>query len=196
MPTVHGNKPPKVLPFRIPKEGIVGFRVLNPILFFILARLGIKVSTDGDIQEIEGGVHLKTGGGAAATPDTPFLCTGGAAPGGGVVTIAPGTFVGVPLSGSVAITGSGTEYIYLRVSYSLTASVGGYTYAASYTGGSFLAQSSLQSNPLGPQATYFYILLATYTDGSKTTQHVTHNLSAELLGTSSSKAVMTVILAG
>lgn len=183
MPTVHANKPQKVLPFRIPKEGVVGYRVLNPILFFILGKLGIKVSYDGDIAEIEGGVHLKGGTTAATTADHPFLVTAFSDGGTLKFRVAAGTFHGViPTLGGAALNaatppsgtlGAGTRVVYLKVTSTL-ATNHGFVYGATFSTPQVEAAAAVPSDNKATGT--YHRLIASFVDGVKTAQVINSSL--------------------
>lgn len=189
MPTVGHNQEPA--PFRVPRRGIVGWGRLAEILQFILNRMGFKVSFEGmDAHEIVGGIHLKPETGEATHPF--YLSLQSDASGQLYGKIEPGTYQGeMPtLNGTAlnaataplaALLSTGTEYIYLKVTYTLTASANGYVYSATLTECIISVQSAAQSNPYGANTTGIYwILLATVTNGRKSSQNTTTSLSGEV----------------
>jgi hypothetical protein len=204
MSTVE-KKAPQV---QVPSRGIVGWRSIRPVLEMLAEKCGVKLSVDGAerLGTIEGGFHVKVG--AGSEDDHPFLVEVTSLPGGGVgFTVVPGTFAGqVPTLGGVALNaatapvgtlGSGVRYVYLKATYAIT-TVDDYVSAGTLSSVVVEVTGAEESDALGPKGpgatVEFYILLASYSDGTKTGQYVTTSLGAELCGIADDSGMVNLLV--
>lgn len=195
MATVKSSKD-KPFPIRVPREGVAGYRKLNPILSFLLKKAGFKLSTDGiDSQEIEDGLHLKGLGTAGEDVNFNVSASGLITPGtyDSVIPTLNGTSLAASPAPTLTIPSSGAFYVYVRAEYSLTASESDFTYAASFTAVTIQTSTSAVSTPQGPSGQYFYFLIATFVDGSKTFQRLGGDMQSRIDGGSDSKATIALV---
>ncbi len=182
----------------IPRQGIAGYASeLRKILEKIVGATRLTIDVDGlEIAETKDGFRLRNP--SSANASHPFKCTAS----GTDVVITPGDYNGAPPTvGGSALTeprtlalATGTRHVYLKLTYALTASAGGYVYSSSLTTAEITIESSLQSDPFGPSTSIFWIRLASFTDRVKTSQPVRTSLSGALEdhGMLDSKAELTV----
>jgi len=198
------HRPQDIGAIHLPMRGLVKWSHLRPILKGILGKMGIKVSTDGkSIQSIEGGLHIGVGTGDGGS--TPFLVT---VTGGTSVSINPGTIMrnddtksgGVLLTHdpapTITISGTGTGYIWIKLTVDHYLDAAGTFVVVSYYNKSEIGSgSSLPSDD--PEGGIYYIKLATIVDGVKTNQWVTYNISCAFKdeGRARSRALLTLIAA-
>jgi hypothetical protein len=100
------------------------------------------------------------------------------ATGSSSITIGAGTYNGAPPTVNGLLLseprtmnlGGGDQYLYLRVTYLLSATASGYVYAAELLSAVMVLLSALISNPLASQDAEFNILMAAFTNRAKTGQ--------------------------
>lgn len=176
-------KKDRALPFRVPREGVAGWRKLYEVLGFILRKMGFKLSLDGiDGQEIDGGLHLRVDKSADETGN--FICT---AQTGGVV-MTSGTILGItPKIGSIrlntiprpllAMSGAGIHIVYAKITSTLSAAHN-YVYTYTVLDVEILTGSTLPADV--PASGTFYLQIASYSGATKTSQDITTSQGGEI----------------